>query len=123
MRFITDKIHGVTDYAAAVALLFAPFLLGFTAADAAAKWLSVAGGAALLVYSALTDYSLGVRRIIPFQAHLAVDFAAGAAFLAAPFALGFGAAARAYYLVMGGAVLAVVLLTSPAVAAQPAMQR
>jgi hypothetical protein len=123
MRFITDKIHGVIDYAAAAALIVGPFLLGFAAPDAAAKWLSVAAGAALLVYSALTSYSLGVRRLIPFPIHLAVDFAAGAAFLAAPFALGFGEVARAYFLVMGGAVLAVVLLTRPVAAAQAPMQR
>lgn len=110
MRFINDKVHGVIDYLAAIALIVAPFVLGFAGA---AQLLSVAAGIALLIYSLLTSYSLGARKAIPFGVHLVIDFIAGAAFVVAPFVLGFAGLVQTYYLVMGGAVILVVIFTNP----------
>ena len=112
MRFLNDKVHGVIDYAAAIALMVMPFVLGFTGI---AMMLSVAGGAALFLYSLLTSYSLSARNAIPFGVHLVIDFIAGVAFVAAPFLFGFEGIVQTYYFVMGGAVILVVLLTNPAV--------
>ncbi len=114
MRFINDKVHGVIDYLAAIALIVAPFVLGFSGT---ALTLSVAAGAALFVYSLLTSYSLSARNAIPFGVHLVIDFVAGVALVAAPFVLGFTGLAATYFYVMGGAVIVVVLLTDPKVAA------
>ena len=110
MRFINDKIHGVIDYLAAIALVVAPFLLGFSGT---ALILSVAAGAALFAYSLLTSYSLSARKAIPFGVHLVIDFIAGIAFVAAPLVLGFTGLVATYFYVMGGAVILVVLLTDP----------
>ncbi|MEO1251608.1 MAG: hypothetical protein AAFW81_04590 [Pseudomonadota bacterium] len=110
MRFINDQLHGVIDYLAALALIIAPFVLGFTGL---AQLLSVAAGVALIIYSLLTSYSLSARKAIPFNIHLMIDFLAGAAFVAAPFVLGFEGLVKTYFLVMGGAVILVVLLTDP----------
>lgn len=110
MRFINDKVHGAIDYITAIALVVAPFVLGFSGA---ALMLSVAAGAALFGYSLLTSYSLSARNAIPFGVHLVIDFVAGVAFVAAPFILGFSGFVATYFFVMGGAVIAVVLLTDP----------
>lgn len=113
MRILNDKIHGVIDYAAALALMIVPFVLGFSGI---ALILSVAGGAALFLYSLMTSYSLSARNAIPFGVHLVIDFVAGVAFVVAPFLFGFEGIVQTYYLVMGIAVIAVVLLTNPATA-------
>jgi len=113
MRIISGRLHGTIDYATAVALIVAPFALGLPNASAFATWFSVASGVALFAYSLLTDYSLGVRSLIPFRVHLALDLSAGLAFLAVPLLIGFGGIARTYCFVMGLAVALVVALTDP----------
>lgn len=113
MRFLNSTIHGYIDYAAALALIIAPFVIFPEAAPAIARYLSVGAGIALIVYSLITDYSASARRAIPFPLHLAIDFAAGVAFLLAPFVLGFTGIIQTYFLVMGGAIILVVLTTQP----------
>ncbi len=82
---VSTKTHGVADYATAGTLLAAPFLL--RGSDARGKLaLSVAGGG-VLATSLFTDYELGLRRLIPMKAHLALDAATGAALLASPWLL------------------------------------
>ncbi len=110
MRIINDKLHGVIDYLAAIALIGAPFYFGFAGH---ALQLSVAAGVALFLYSLMTSYSLSARKAIPFGVHLVIDFVAGVALVAAPFVLGFEGFVKTYYFIMGGAVIVVVLLTNP----------
>lgn len=113
MRFIGESLHGFLDYAVAATLITAPFILGFAQYGPIAQWMSVIAGVALLVYSLMTDYSLSARSVLPFGLHLAIDFAAGVAFVVAPFLFGFGGIAASFYVVMGAAVIAVVFLTNP----------
>ncbi len=110
MRFVPANVHGFIDYAASIGLVVLPFVLGFSGI---ALYLSVAAGVALFLYSLVTGYSLSVQKILPFPAHLAIDFAAGAAFIAAPFLFGFTGLEQIYYLVMGVVVCALVLVTNP----------
>lgn len=116
MRFINNQLHGALDYIVAVTLIVVPFVLGFMTIDPIGHWLSVAAGAGLFVYSLLTGYSLGLRKLIPYGVHLVFDFVAGVVFVAAPFIFGFDGLMRSYYLVMGVAVIIVVLLSDPKVA-------
>ena len=88
MRFLPTRLHGVTDYVWGAALLSMPWLLGF-AEVAAAKWLAVAFGLAAFVYSAVTDYELGLMRILPMPVHLAIDGLGGAFLAASPWLFGF----------------------------------
>jgi len=110
MHIIPSKFHGVLDYAVALTLLLAPFILGF---EGIAKYLAVAGGAGLLLYSLITDYSLSARNLIPFKLHLIFDFAAALVLTAAPFIFGFTGITKVFYLVIGISVIAVVLITNP----------
>lgn len=111
MRFISQRIHGALDYAVAIALIGVPLLLDFAAYSPPATFLSIAAGLGLFVYSLLTDYSAGIRGLIPWRVHLTLDAAAAMALLAAPFALGFGGTARGFYVTVSLAVLAVVATT------------
>jgi hypothetical protein len=111
MQFISPKVHGILDYSVALTLVGAPLLLGFADSSAAAAILSVVAGVGLFVYSLLTDYSAGLRNLIPFRLHLTFDAVAAGAFLVAPFFLGFTGLVRVFYLVVGAAVLAVVACT------------
>ncbi len=111
LRFLPQSIHGILDYAVAVTLIAAPFILDFRADSEFAHWLSVAAGVGLFVYSLLTDYSVGALSAIPFKAHLALDAAAGSLFVILAFVAGWDSVTAGFYGVVGAAVLLVVGVT------------
>lgn len=110
MTLIPSKFHGVLDYAVAATLIVTPLILGF---EGVAKYLAIAGGLGLLIYSLITDYSVSARKLLPFRLHLILDFVAAVALTAAPFLFGFTGLEKAFYLVIGISVIAVVLITNP----------
>lgn len=111
MKFLSVKAHSFIDYAAALVLIIAPFLVIPIGTPLIAVWLSVVAGVGLIAYSVITDYSASIRRSIPFKAHLIIDFIAGASFIATPYFLNFEGITQAYYIVMGLAIILVVLVT------------
>jgi len=110
MKIIPSKFHGALDYAVAATLIIGPLVLGF---DGIAKYLALADGIGLLIYSLITDYSLSARKLLPFRLHLILDFVAAVALVAAPFLFGFSGFEKIFYLVIGISVIAVVLITNP----------
>jgi hypothetical protein len=86
-RVIPTKVHGVLDYVTAPALAAAPELFRLNGSRASALAPRVVGTGAA-VYSALTDYELGVRRVIPMRVHLLLDAGGGAALAAVPWLFG-----------------------------------
>jgi general stress protein CsbA len=94
MRFIPTRTHGVIDYAMGALLIVVPYILGF-ADGTAAQWIPQVLGAALIGASLLTDYELGVVRMIPMPVHLFLDITAGILLAASPWLFGF--ADRVYW--------------------------
>lgn len=84
MKLLSTKTHGMLDYAAGPLLLSLPRLLNWN--QSATRLLT---GAAIgaTVYSLLTRYELGVFKVLPMRAHLALDGMSGALLAAAPFFL------------------------------------
>jgi hypothetical protein len=88
MKMIPRPVHGILDYLVGVLLIAAPWMLGF-ADSTAATYVPVALGMAALIYSVLTDYELGVIRLIPFSVHLVLDIASGLLLASSPWLFGF----------------------------------
>ncbi|WP_205699394.1 hypothetical protein [Conexibacter sp. SYSU D00693] len=84
MPRIPTKAHAVLDYAGGAAIMAAPSVLGL-GTRSTLLFRAAAGGA--LAASALTDYELGVKRVIPMKGHLALDAATGAFMAASPWLL------------------------------------
>lgn len=112
-RFVTKTMHAYLDYPVAFTLMLAPFMLGLGDSGPAARWLSVATGAAALVLTLFTNHRLGLFRVLPYGFHLAVDGLVGVAFLLAPGILGFSGIDAWYYWANGAAVMLVVGLHKP----------
>lgn len=112
-NLIPKSLHAWLDYPVALGLIAMPSVLGLGATNPAAFWLSVIVGFGALLVTLLTDHQFGLMRVLPFKLHLAVDLAAGLAFLAAPFALGLTGLEAAYYWVLGATVVTVVGLDAP----------
>lgn len=88
MRFIPTRTHGILDYVMGVILIAAPWILGF--ADGGAKqWVPIIIGALIIGQSLMTDYELGVVKVIPMGAHLMMDIVTGLVLAASPWVFGF----------------------------------
>jgi len=80
-RLFTTRTHGVLDYLTAGALITLPRALGW---GRGTTRLLTAAGLGTLAYSLLTRYELGLFKVLPMRAHLALDIASGATLMAAP---------------------------------------
>ena len=86
-RPVDATLHGVVDYNAGTLLVSAfPRLVGLSGTRSG-RQIRVSG-AVHAAYSTLTDYPLGVLKLIPFQAHLVLDAVGAVALAAAPFVSG-----------------------------------
>jgi hypothetical protein len=86
-RPVDATLHGVVDYTAGTSLITVfPKLAGIEGTRAARQ--IRAAGAIHAGYSTMTDYPLGVVRLLPFRAHLAIDALGALALAATPFVTG-----------------------------------
>jgi hypothetical protein len=86
-RPIDATLHGVTDYSVGMTLMTVfPNLVGINGTRAGTQ-IRVAG-AVHAGYSTLTDYPLGVVKVLPYKAHLALDALGAIALAATPFVTG-----------------------------------
>lgn len=70
MKPISPTMHGVLDYGTAGLFFALPRLLNW---QGQARNLLTGAALGSVAYSLLTDYDLGVVRLLPMPAHLAVD--------------------------------------------------
>ena len=86
-RPIDSTLHGVTDYTVGALLTSVfPRLAGIEGTRSASQIRTA--GAIHAGYSTLTDYPLGIVKVIPFKAHLAIDALGALALAATPFVTG-----------------------------------
>lgn len=97
LRVIPTGVHGMIDYAASGALYATPALLGLSDVPPSSRTLRVASGAAV-ASSLLTDYELGVVKVVPMPVHLMLDAMSGALIAASPWLLGFAKEGSRYWL-------------------------
>src|SRR5690242_10034602 len=86
-RPVDSTLHGVVDYTAGAALLTVfPRAAGIAGTRSARQ---VRTAAAIHAgYSTMTDYPLGIVKLIPFRVHLALDALGAVALAALPFVSG-----------------------------------
>lgn len=98
------------DYVVGALLIAAPWVLGF-AQGGAETWVPVVLGAGIIVYSLMTDYELGVARVINMETHLILDLAGGVLLAASPWLFGFADVVYLPHLIVGIAEIGVSLMT------------
>jgi hypothetical protein len=82
MKALSPRAHGLIDYLWAAAVPTLPRLMGWSPQ---VTRLLTAAGMGGLVYSLVTDYELGMLRLLPMKGHLAFDYASAALLGTAPF--------------------------------------
>ncbi len=86
-RPIDATLHGVTDYTAGTTLMTIFPRLANLGGTESARQIRIAG-AIHAGYSTLTDYPLGLIKLLPFKVHLTLDGLGALALAATPFATG-----------------------------------
>jgi hypothetical protein len=109
MKFISPKVHGIIDYLVVVFLLISPTVFAFSGLLAAFTYTL---GAVHLLLTALTDYGMGVIKIIPLSAHGVIEFLVGVLLIILAYTLfKDNSAGKLYYIIFGTIVLLTWLFT------------
>ncbi len=122
IQVLSPETHGVLDYVTAGALLAAPKLFKFERAGGPAVQVPRILGSMIMGQAAMTDYKLGLIKLLPFNLHLALDYALGPFLALSPFLFGFNRRRKNAWLphVLTGAWI---LLSTAMTRPQPAWQR
>lgn len=110
MNLITTRIHGYLDYIVGALLIVCPWVFGF-ARGGAETWVPVAQGILAIVYSILTNYELGIFRIISMRVHLMLDLIAALFLAFSPWIFGFSGEIWAPHVILGVLELLVVAVS------------
>lgn len=114
MKMIPTSVHGIFDYLGGIILLFAPNIFGFAEEGGAAVLIPRIIGLVVLIQSVLTNYELGLVKILPMKVHLMNDYIASALLALSPWIFGFSnlpANAWMPHLIAGVAVFVLTLMT------------
>lgn len=84
---ISTKIHGYLDFLMGGLLILIPFILDFPAGAATA--VPIILGAGVIMYSLITDYELGLLKILAMKTHLIIDLLGGVFLAVSPWLFGF----------------------------------
>ncbi len=107
------------DYLFGAVLLATPWLMGFADWGPAHLVMFVIGLGAI-GYALITDYELGVWKILKMPAHLVMDVLFGLALVASPFFLGFQDHISSPHLALGAFAMAAGAFTQAAPGYHPA---
>jgi len=88
MRVIPTRTHGMLDYLVGILLIAAPWVFGF-ADGGPEQWIPIILGAGAIAYSLITDYEMGIARLIPMPVHLWLDLISGIVLAASPWLFDF----------------------------------
>ena len=114
-RPIDSTLHGATDYTVGALLLTAfPKWAGIEGTRSARQIRTA--GAVHAGYSTITRYPLGIVKLLPFKAHLALDALGALALAATPFVTGQFAKGRKHWVphvALCGFELASLVMTDP----------
>lgn len=110
MRVIPTRVHGVLDYLVGAFLIASPWILGF-ARGGAETWVPVVLGIGAIVYSLMTNYELGVSKMLSMRTHLNLDLLSGAFLAISPWLFGFNEYVYMPHLILGIMEMGVALLT------------
>lgn len=111
MRIISTKTHGYLDYTVGILLIAAPWIFGFFRGGAE-SWVPIILGAGAILYSLITDYEMGVAKIIPMPTHLIIDVISGMFLAISPWLLGFSEHVFLPHLLVGLAEIGAGLMTN-----------
>lgn len=107
---ISTRAHGYLDYLMGLLLIVSPLLFEFP--EGAATMVPIVLGAGVILYSLLTDYEMGLLKVIPMPVHLGIDVLGGIILAASPWLFGFAEEVYVPFIILGILEIGAGLLTS-----------
>ena len=106
------RAHQAVEPFAALLLIAAPWIFGFSDDDTATT-LSVIAGVLVLVTGMSTRWRMSLVKLIPLRTHFMMDVGLGIALIVAPFVAGFGdkGGATRFFVIAGALELGTALMT------------
>lgn len=89
LRFVPTRMHGIMDYLIGIVLFLAPEIFGFSEVGGAAVLIPRIVGVLILGQALVTNFELGLFKILPMTAHLGMDYVVGLFLAVSPFLFGF----------------------------------
>lgn len=89
MRIIPTRLHGMMDYIVGIVVVASPWIFGFADDSGTAKWTFIVIGLVILATSLMTNYELGVMKVIPMHMHLWADAVVGIVLALSPWIFGY----------------------------------
>ncbi|MBA3665047.1 MAG: hypothetical protein H0W61_12675 [Bacteroidetes bacterium] len=87
-KIIPTKIHGVLDYLTGSLICASPWLFNFNI-EGSAREITVLLGIVTIVMSAMTNYELGLFKILTMDTHLLIDILISIFLILSPWIFGF----------------------------------
>lgn len=100
MRIIDTRTHGYMDYLMGLLLIISPWLFDF-ADGGAQQWVPMVLGVMAFFYSIITDYELGLLKILPMKVHLIMDILSGVLLALSPWIFSFADEVYLPHLILG----------------------
>ncbi|HSD06236.1 SPW repeat domain-containing protein [Flavobacterium sp.] len=110
MKVIYTKVHGYLDYVLGFILLLVPSLLQLDS-NSLESLIFYILSILTLFYSILTDYELGVYKVLPMRMHLIADLLAGVFLLTSPWIFGFYHTIYLPHVILGLIEIGIAILT------------
>jgi hypothetical protein len=110
MKILSPRLHGYLDYLTVLIFVVAPSVVGLTGLPAMLAY-TLAG--VHLTMTLLTDFPMGLVKVVPMPLHGWVERLVGPTLVAIPFVLGFSSDIKAmsFYIAMGVTIIVVGLVT------------
>ncbi|HEY4163144.1 MAG TPA: hypothetical protein VGM59_08775 [Dongiaceae bacterium] len=101
MKFITDRMHGILDYAVVIIFALAPSLMGI---DGPSAWICYLLAAVHLAMTVLTDMPLGVVKAVPLKLHGFVELIVALALIAVAWIFAQLQSGQLFFTLMGAVI-------------------
>lgn len=109
MKFISPRVHGFIDLLVFLILLASPSYFGFTGTLAI---FTCASAAVHLLLTILTDYTVGIFKLIPLPVHGTIEFFVGIVLIIFAYTVfNHNTDGKLYYVIFGTVVLLTWLVT------------
>jgi hypothetical protein len=110
MKILNSKLHGIIDYAVVIFLWLSPTLFQLPEYT---SWVTYAVGGVHLTLTLLTDFKVGVFKIVPLKIHGLIELIVSIALVGVAFYLGNmeGSLSKTFYLLFAAAVFITWLLS------------
>jgi hypothetical protein len=111
MKVLSTRAHGIMDYLVGMLLIAAPFILDFDRGGAE-TWVPIIVGAVIILQALMTNFEVGMFRMLSMNMHLNMDYLIGIFLAASPWIFNFDEYVYLPHLIVGILIVLEAMMTS-----------